>query len=264
MNMVNGKHKILRQEFSEDTHGRTLWALGYLLSQKEISEKLQKKVERMFRKGTPPVRNFTSPRAIAFATLGLSLYALSKPTAPTTRYRALIEKLADKQMHSFKETAGKDWLWFEEELTYSNSKLPESLFYAYLVTKKKSYLEIAEKSLNFLLKTTFEKGYFSAIGQNGWYLHHGKRAYFDQQPEDASSMVQTLTVAWHATKKSRYRKLAFDTFQWFLGKNHLNQMVYDESTGGCYDGLGQHTLNLNQGAESTLSYLLARLAVEEL
>ncbi len=260
-NIVSSRHTIVRQELSEDTQGRTLWALGFLMQQNALPAPLRKKAEQMFRKAIPVMRQFNSPRAIAFAILGLSFYVKEKSNV---RLHKLLSKLADLQVSNYLETAEKDWLWFEQSLTYSNSKLPESLFYAYLTTKKKMYLTIAEKSLAFLLDITFEDGYFSPIGQNGWFLRSGKRAYFDQQPEDTSSMVETLTAAWLATGKERYRKLAFDTFQWFLGKNHLNQMVYDEVTGGCYDGLGQHTLNLNQGAESTISYLLARLAIEKL
>ena len=260
-NLASSKRKIVRQELSEDAQGRTLWALGYLMDQDAVPAEMRQKAEKMFRKAIPAVQKLTSPRAIAFAMLGLFYYTRVKPSASTNK---LLRQLAGRQITGYLEAAGKDWLWFEQSLTYSNSKLPESLLYAYLATKEKSYLQIAEKSLHFLLDITFEKGYFSPIGQNGWYLRNGKRAYFDQQPEDASSMVQTLAAAWHATDNPKYRKLALDTFQWFLGKNHLNQIVYDEVTGGCYDGLGQHTLNLNQGAESTISYLLARLAIEEL
>lgn len=259
-NLVDSKRRIPRQEISQDTQGRTLWALGYLLAEEQVPTEIRKKAHRLFRKAIPVARKLTSPRAIAFALLGFALYANVKPNI---RYKKFIEKLADLQLTHYKETAEKDWLWFEQHLTYSNSKLSESLFAAYGATRKSAYLKVAEKTLEFLLDITFEKGYFSPIGQNGWYVRHGERAYFDQQPEDTSSMVETLIAAFRATGKERYRTLALHTFQWFLGKNHLNQMVYDEGTGGCYDGLGQHTLNLNQGAESTISYLLARLAIED-
>jgi uncharacterized protein YyaL (SSP411 family) len=260
-NLVNAKHKIPRQEASRDAQGRALWALGYVVSQETLPSHIRKEADRMFHKAIPSVKHIDSPRAIAFSIIGLYLYTKAKPNI---LFAKLLKRLSDQQISQYLETAEKDWLWFENSLTYSNSKLSESLFFAYLATGKKSYLAPAEKSLNFLIDITFENGYFSPIGQNGWYSRSGKRAHFDQQPEDTSSMVQTLLAAWQATGKERYRKLALDTFQWFLGKNHLNQMVYDESTGGCYDGLGQQTLNLNQGAESTISYLLARLALEEL
>lgn len=260
INLVNAKKKIIRQEFSEDAQGRALWALGYVIAQDDLSADIKKRAISMFKKAMPSMQKLRSPRAIAFAILGLYYFVQAHPTVQT---KTLLKKFADLQLKQFKGTSSKDWFWFEDSFTYSNSKLPESLFYAYLVLKDKKYLQIAEKSLQFLMDITFEEAYFSPIGQNGWYLKDGKRAYFDQQPEDASSMVQTLLIAHGATRREEYREQAMKAFQWFLGQNHLNQMVYDEATGGCYDGLGQHAVNMNQGAESTISYLLARLALEE-
>ncbi|MFH1661669.1 MAG: hypothetical protein ABIA02_01045 [Candidatus Falkowbacteria bacterium] len=147
-------------------------------------------------------------------------------------------------------------------MTYANYKIPESLFRVYKASGDDKYLKVAEDSLKFLIGVTFENDYFSPIGQDGWYYRDGKRAYFDQQPEDASSAVESLVSAYEAT--GEYKEEAKLAFDWFLGKNHLNQMIYDESTGGCYDGLGQHSLNFNQGAESTISYFLARLAIDKI
>ena len=106
-------------------------------------------------------------------------------------------------------------------------------------------------------------GKLHPIGQNGWYNRNRERAFFDQQPLDASSIVQTYLVAYKITKKQEHYDNAVLAFNWFLGYNHLDQMIYDETTGGCFDGLGKHSLNLNQGAESTVSYHLARLLLEE-
>jgi len=260
-NLVQTTRKIPRQPVSDDTQGRALWGLGYICSQNHVPADIRKDAKRIFQKALPTAEHLESSRAIAFAIIGLHWFLQENSSA---KARKLLETLAAQQLKRFSETSGSEWLWFENNLTYSNSKLSESLFYAYAATKKKAYLSCAEKSLGFLLETTFSQGYFSPIGQNGWYLRNGKRAYFDQQPEDASSMTQTLAVAWRITRQERYLKLTQDTFQWFLGKNHLKQMVYDETTGGCYDGLGQQTVNLNQGAESTISYLLARLDMEKL
>jgi uncharacterized protein YyaL (SSP411 family) len=207
------------------------------------------------------MKGVASPRATAFAMIGLYLYTKTKRNVLLSK---LFEKLAEQQIAQYGQYAKKDWLWFEDSLTYSNSKLSESLFYAYLAAKKKSYLRAAEKSLNFLIDIAFERGYFSPIGQNGWYSRSGKRAYFDQQPEDTASMVETKALAYKITKNKKHRRDALNAFQWFLGKNHLNQMVYDEVTGGCNDGIDKDCINLNQGAESTVSYLLARLAIEEI
>src|SRR3989339_287067 len=182
--------------------------------------------------------------------------------------KKLIRLLGDKLTKSF-ETHSKDsnhkWLWFENCFTYSNYKLPEALFRVYQITGEKKYLKIAEKSIKFLMSITFEnKKYFSPIGQDGWYFKDGKRAYFDQQPEDAATAVETLVLAYQVTKKKQYKENAKMAFEWFLGKNHLNQMIYDEATGGSYDGLGKYSINFNQGAESSISYLLARMAIEKI
>lgn len=113
----------------------------------------------------------------------------------------------------------------------------------------------------FLISVTFKDGIFAPIGQNGWYHNNSHRTCFDQQPVDTTSMVQTLIVAYETINDNKYRKFAIDTFYWFLGKNSLNQEVYNDLTGGCHDGFGEHSLNMNQGAESTISYLLARLSI---
>jgi len=136
------------------------------------------------------------------------------------------------------------------------------MFLAYESTKDKKYLEIAEKTLNFLSDLYIVDGKLSPIGQNGWYNRHDKRAFFDQQPSDASSLVQAFLTAYKVTKNPDYYEKAVLAFNWFLGKNHLDQMIYDEISGGCFDGLGKHSLNFNQGAESTISYLIARLSFD--
>ena len=124
-------------------------------------------------------------------------------------------------------------------------------------------MRVAIDSLNFLIAIIFKNDLFSPVGQKGWYIKDSHKAFFDQQPVDTASMVQTLILAYEITRKVRYMKLAILAFKWFLGKNSLNQIIYDESTGGCYDGLGEFSINLNQGAESSVSYLLARLTFEE-
>lgn len=261
VNFVSPKKIIQDEKFIEDAQGRTIWALGYLISQQSLPSRIKNLAETVFQKAIPTIKKIKTPRAIAFTIFGLYFYIQTYPKSP---YKKTLKRLADSQFNYFQETASKDWLWFEDCLTYSNSKIPESLFYAYLATGKKIYLDVAEKSLRFLMNITFDKKYFSSIGQNGWYFRNGKRTHFDQQPEETSSMVQTLVSAYQITNKEFYRKQAFQAFHWFLGKNYLNQMVYDEATGGCYDGIGINSLNINQGAESTISYLLARLALEDL
>lgn len=252
--------KVKDATADEDVQGRAVWALGYVARAENLPEEIRSKAEKILLKTINFLPKLTSPRAIAFAMTGLYFYLKenSKPSLLKT-----FNKMADAQVAQYQEFASEDWHWFEDQLTYSNSKLAESLFYAYDLTKNATYLDVAKKTLKFLKQITFEKDHYMPIGQNGWYFRNKKRAYFDQQPEETSTMVETKVVAYKTTGDKQYLKDALRVFNWFLGKNHLGQMVYDEATGGCYDGVGQYAINLNQGAESTISYLLARLALEE-
>lgn len=254
---------------SEDSLGRAVWAMGAIMSSALLPEHTIKEAKTVFKKAHRWVLGLHSLRSISFAISGLAK-ALENKTIlnekETEEISNTIETLAQKMIIRFKETDhDNNWQWFEDALTYSNYKLPEALLSAYQATGNKEFLNIAEKSLNFIMNITFEKKeYFSPIGQDGWYFRNGKRAYFDQQPEDAASAAEALASAYLITKKKKYKDKALLAFEWFLGKNHLKQMVYDEATGGCFDGLGKYSLNFNQGAESTLSYFLARLAIEKI
>lgn len=245
----------------EDVLGRSVWALGYVASADFLTKEIRVEGEKMLNRTLPTLSKLKSPRAIAFAMTGLYFYIQKNPQK---KFLEVFKKLADRQIEFYENYSSGDWNWFEDQLTYSNSKLPESLFYAYDLLKDKKYLKAANTTLNFLSRITFLKNYYAPIGQNGWYFRNKQRSYFDQQPEDAASMVETKVVAHKITHEKKHLNDAFRAFQWFLGKNNLNQMVYDEVTGGCHDGVGQYAMNLNQGAESTISYLLARLALEEI
>ena len=208
-----------------------------------------------------------SPRATAFYIKGLCLL-LKKGTGyflePNTKssLSLFLVRHCDRLLSLYRGVATKEWPWFETYLTYSNAVFPEALLLGHAQTDNSEYLETGTKSLDFLIAQTFLKGIYAPIGQNGWHHKTGDRRYFDQQPEDTSAMACALATAYSITKKETYRKLMNEAFNWFLGDNSLKQVVYDRATGGCYDGLGEHQINLNQGAESTTSYLLARLAIQ--
>jgi len=155
-----------------------------------------------------------------------------------------------------------DWEWFEPYLTYSNAILPEALILGYKITGERRYLEVSEKTFNFLIKHTFKDNMYIPIGQRGWFPKGETRQYFDQQPEDTASTVEALNIMFQVTNEKHYKELANIAFNWFLGDNVLGQVVYDRTTGGCYDGIGEKFINLNQGAESTIFYLLARFSFE--
>lgn len=258
-NIVTAK-KQKDKTSGEDVQGRGIWALGYAASRQSLPSNLIAEAEKLLKKSLKSLRRIYSPRATAFAMTGIYFYLKSRPSR---RIQAAFQRLAKQQLNFYLKNASPDWQWFENHLTYSNSKMPESLFYAYDLTKNEKYLKAAETTLKFLKNITFEARHYSPIGQNGWYFRHKKRAYFDQQPEDTASMVQTKLAAYKITANKQHLEDAYKAFQWFLGKNYLNQMVCDETTGGCHDGLDKYGLNLNQGAESTISYLLARLSFED-
>ena len=237
-NYVNKDRIVENGEIAEDVQGRVFWALGKTSKGKDI-----------FDKALPYIKNIKSPRAKAFAIMGLK------------EEKELMKKFADDLVNLFIKGKNKKWNWFEDCLTYSSSRIPEALLFAYSNLNEKKYLDVAQKSIDFLVSKTFSKNEYIPIGQNGWFLKNKRRALFDQQPEDPSSMVELLVYAYEITKKEEYRKKAIIAFEWFLGKNHLGQVVYDDSTGGCYDGLGKNSLNINQGAESTICYLMARIAI---
>ncbi|MFH1308031.1 MAG: glycosyltransferase [archaeon] len=244
---------------SEDAFGRAVWALGFAAYKSENPEIVEKS-KNMFEKSQKHIERLKYPRSRAFSLLGLYNY-YKKFSNPETLEK--IKNIADELVELYEKESSKNWQWFEPHLTYSNSKLPEALFLAYEITKNPKYLKVAEKTLNFLSDVLFINGKLAPIGQNGWYKRSSERAFFDQQPIDASNMVQTYLVAYNITKNKEYYQKAILSFNWFLGKNYLNQMIYNESTGGCYDGLAKESVNLNQGAESTISYLIARLMLEE-
>jgi len=264
-NFLSYNRKFIDKSESEDSFGRAIWSLGGISGSLTLPEYLRRDSRKIINRSLPLASGLNSLRAQAFTILGLCQIAKQSAEAPLI---LLIKRLADKLVRraelQAKNPVYPDWIWFEDCLTYSNSKLPEALFFAYEITNNHAYLATAEKTLAFLTAITFAKDYFEPIGQDGWYFAGGQRSYFDQQPEDVAAAVESYATAWQITGKKEYKELAQKAFAWFLGKNHLNQMVYDEATGGCYDGLGSHSLNFNQGAESTISYFLARLAIEKI
>ncbi len=253
--------KINKKSWSEEAHGRAVKALGYIASIQALPKEIKIDAENMLLMALQSVEEIHSPRALASIIAGLYYYNKETYSRETIK---LIKKLSNKLVDLFAQNATPDWQWFEEELTYSNSKICEALLHAHICTQEEKFLNVALKSLDFLLSQTFENGMFIPIGQNGWFKKNKTRAYFDQQPVDVASMVQTLAMGYKLTKNQNYGDKALIAFNWFLGKNTLKQVVYNEASGGCCDGLDESGINQNQGAESTLSYLLARLSLEEL
>jgi hypothetical protein len=258
-NYLSYERTFLDVDGSEDSAGRTLWACGCTLNS-AVSKDVQMVAKDIFDRGLPRVWKGISLRFYAAAILGLYEYYQA---APDPNIEVCAEKLGDSLVRRFQDEAKDDWHWFEPHLTYDNARLPQALFAAYMLVKKPQFLETAEKAMDFLLKTQLINGVFVPIGNDGWYKRGGKRSFFDQQPLEAAAMVEASVDAYYATKNRRYLDVADMVFGWFLGRNSCEVMVYNPETGGCFDGISPKCVNVNQGAESSISYLLARLKLEE-
>jgi uncharacterized protein YyaL (SSP411 family) len=245
----------------EDANGRTIWALGYLLSCKDlIRPGMNEIAEELMKVSEAHIENMYSSRAMAFSIKGLYYYN-RKYHSPSTIQ--LIELLADRLAAMYEHESENNWNWFESYLTYANSVLPEAMLLAWITLKKSTYSKIAKQSFNFLLSQTFDKNEIKVISNNGWLSKGGVREYYGEQPIDVSYTIMTLDSFFCTFKDKEYLNKLKIAFNWFLGNNHLHRIIYNPCTGGCYDGLEEYQMNLNQGAESTVSYLMARMIVEK-
>ncbi|WP_081891336.1 glycosyltransferase [Gillisia sp. Hel_I_29] len=244
----------------EDSNGRAIWALGYVLSDTEnLPKSLVAKAENCFKNVIRNVADFKSPRAIGFILKGLYYY---QENEPKTQYNQLADTLAQELLRIFNITSDKKWEWFEDYLTYANSILPEALFYAWLITKNKKYKDVAETTFDFLLSQYFMKGQIKVISNDGWFHKRNKRTFHGEQPIEVAYTILSLDLFCKVTHKKKYSKQLHTAFNWFLGNNHLKQIMYNPVNGACYDGLEKENININQGAESSLCYVMARLVVE--
>lgn len=242
----------------EDAEARALWALAITAASK-LPKTLKSKANKLFTKQFEKIANTKSPRAIAFNIKAMAIYLATKNHDKIFK---LITQQADFLLDRFNDNASEDWQWFEQSMTYSNAVLPEALLLAYKVTGNYSYFKVGKASLDFLINQSFNGEICEPIGQGGWLKKGEKKRLYDQQPEEVSALVIALRTMFDLSGDIAYHEKMLKAFNWFLGNNALNQMVYSQMTGGCYDGMGEREINLNQGAESTISYLLARLAVD--
>jgi glycosyltransferase involved in cell wall biosynthesis len=264
LNYVDKNKKFTSQNEDtnlEDANGRALWALGYLISkQDKLPQELISVAIQLFEKAKDHIASVHSSRAMAFAIKGLYFANISLKSTSVT---LLITTLADRLVQMYRHEAETNWEWFESYLTYANSVLPEAMIYAWLETDKKKYRDIAELSFDFLLSKTFNDKCIKVISNNGWMNKGEMPDRYGEQPIDVTYTILALKIFYKVFRKQSYLEKTEIAFSWFLGKNHLQQIIYNPSSGGSYDGLEETVVNLNQGAESTLSYLLARLTLEE-
>lgn len=243
----------------EDSSGRAIWALGYLISLAPMMpSNFTKKAETLFRKAMLQTEKMHSTRAMAFIIKGLYYFNRQVKDLDNQIY---IKIFADRLVQMYKHESSKSWKWFESYLTYANSVLPEALLCAYAVTNKEQYKEIARESFDFLLDNTFSGNQIKVISNKTWHFKGQEKHSFGEQPIDVAYTILALRKFHDIFKEEEYLNKMEIAFNWFLGNNHLKQIIYNPCTGGCFDGLEETNVNLNQGAESTLSYLLARLTI---
>jgi len=260
---IDEKFTTQNQETNlSDSNGRAIWALGYLIAQRDLlPEDLIEEAIKLMKLSMTKVVDLHSPRAIAFIIKGIYYSHKTHKTADDLR---ITKHLADKLVQMYKHEATEDWQWFESYLTYGNSILPEAMLCAYITLGNPEYKIIATTSFEFLLSKIFSNDSIKVISNKGWMYKNGpnKNAVIGgEQPIDIAYTILALSKFYDVFSDENYLIKMKTAFQWFLGKNHLNQIVYNPCTGGCYDGLEEAYINLNQGAESTVSYLLARLTI---
>jgi hypothetical protein len=246
---------------SEDAHGRALWSLGKAVAFLENPGHLAMSTT-LFNKALRAIEDFHSPRAIAFALVGMHAY-LEKFSGDSD-VRRIREVLAGRLFNQFASNATDAWPWLENALNYANGKLPHALLLSGRGLQRKDMVDMGLLSLKWLITIQTEEGHFVPIGSNGWYEKGGPKARFDQQPIETNSMVEACVEAFNVTRDKSWFDNAVMCFNWFLGHNDLNLPLYDPKTGGCRDGLMADGINQNEGAESSLAWLLSLMTLQKL
>ena len=258
-NFMSYDRRWLEATGSEDSHGRTLWALAEC-ARNDTDPSRRRWAAALFKTALPAVESFSSPRAWAFSLLALDAYCmLAGADLSANRLR---RTLADRLMSLFTATATNDWTWFEDLLAYDNARLPQALIQTGLRTKTPPYVEVGLRSLRWLMSLqTASSGCFRPVGTRSFGRLRQKPEAFDQQPIEASAAISACLAAGRAEDLAEWPAAAMRAFGWFQGENDLQSALIDPDTGRCSDGLHPDRINENKGAESTLSYLLGLVEI---
>ena len=261
-NFMSFDRHWLEEVGSEDCQGHALWALGLCVSQAGQGS-FQMLAAELFEQALPVAAEFMSPRAVAFTLIGIDEYL--RRFSGDRRANQIRESLTAKLMQRYADAATDEWQWFEEVVSYANAKLPHAMILSGRCLNNGTMLELGLKTLRWLIKIqTSDAGSFRPIGSNGFYPRGKERAIFDQQPIEAQVTISACIEAYQATGDMFWVTEARRAFEWFLGRNDLGLALYDSTTGGCRDGLHVDRLSQNQGAESTLAFLLALAEMQAL
>ena len=256
-NVMDYQRKWADDTGSDDSHGRALWALGTVLS-RSTTPSFNSMAGWLFEQSLPSILVTTSPRAWAFALIGISEY--SQKYSGDRMALQVTEELAGRLLKLYQSNRSEEWRWFEKKLTYCNAALSHALLVCGRSIPNSAMTDAGLESLHWLADLhRAGNGHFVPIGSNGFYEISKERARFDQQPIEAQAMVSVCLEAFRITKDKYWNKEARRAFDWFLGRNDLKLPLYDATTGGCRDGLHPDRPNENQGAESTLAFLQSLL-----
>jgi glycosyltransferase involved in cell wall biosynthesis len=260
-NYLGYDRRFLDEKGSEDTLGRAIYGLGYVVGSaptggmRAMAFKMMERSEHLMEY----LEDHEHPRSTAYTVCGL--YAALKKYEGASRFRRILIKLSDELMAMHEENRRDNWNWFGPVVTYGNAKICEALLHAFQVTKDEKYKKVALSTLDFLTNIQWNGNFFDLVGNEGWYHVNGEKAIFGQQPIDAGYLTKAYITAYVVTGDKKYLHLAHRAFEWFLGRNRLGMPVYDFSTGAVADGLDSQGVSANQGAESVICFLLALLAL---
>ena len=257
-NFLSFNRNFLDEVGSEDSFGRTIWALGYLLGNAP-NDAYYQTGRSVFFNAAPNFEKLTSIRGIANTMIGISYYLKSTPSDDSMTER--LRNMAYTLVKHYDENESEEWKWFEALLAYDNGILPLALLHAAGILNDDKITQTALKSMDFLTSHTLKDNYLSIIGNEKWYKKEGERSVFAQQPIDAMAMVLMYHQAFLLTRDKNYLNKLYISFLWFLGENDLRMSLYDFETNGCCDGFESYGVNRNQGAESSLAYLISHLTV---
>jgi hypothetical protein len=249
------------EENLEDANGRAIWALCNLISLKDmLPAGMVTKAKMLFKFALTAIEGLTSLRATAFCLKGFYLYLKHEKNS---EIELLSYKFSKNLFHAYESHTIEDWNWFENKLTYANSILPEGLLYGYLITRNEKYKNASKESFDFLLNHMIFDGKVSVIPNKTWFKKGTKRVVQGgEQPIEVAYLILSLSAFEKTFPNYIYAACKDLAFSWFMGNNQLGQVVYDSHSGGCHDGIESNNLNLNQGAESTICYLMARLEMQ--
>lgn len=254
-NFMSFQREWLEESGSDDSHGRSLWSLGTLIHHCSNIGHRELAI-RLFQEAIPAFAKITSPRTWAYGVLAADEYLHVFPH--DLLVRAFMESMANQLLQIYKISSEDGWRWFEDSVSYANARLPQALIIAGSSLRNDAMLSAGLESLDWLKGIqTSEFGFFTPVGSDTFKNADRAIEEFDQQPIEAAASVAAYLTAWEVSGNSIWLAEAHRAFRWFLGANIHNISLYDESNGGCYDGLHPNRLNENQGAESTLSYLCA-------